>query len=1125
MKSKQFAHLLFSILFLVLSLSSFAQFTDDFTDGDFTNNPTWTGNSTDFQVNTSFELQLNAPPVTSSKYLVTPSQAIGNAQYDFKVRLDFSPSTSNYARVYLTSSSSNLLGSLNGYFVQIGGASGALDDVSLYYQNGTSGTKIISGANGTVAVDPEVNVRVTRDMNGNWELLIDTALNGTYVSEGTIFHNTTTTSSYFGVQCEFTSSRSDKFFFDNFVVTGGPVMDIDPPAIDSVVSISATELDVYLNEDVEQTTAETPSNYSVNNGVGNPNNAQLDATHTNIVHLSYSNTINNNNYIITVNNVEDIAGNATVNATLAFTVNIPIAYNYGDVVINEIFPDPTPTVALPEAEFIELTNTTTSNINLYQWKYSDASTQVSLPNFVLAPNAHVIVCSENDTNIFTGYGDVIGLSSWPTLNNGGDFLGLRGPTNNLIDTVPYTDSWYQDGAKSSGGWTLERINPTALCSDANNWIASKNNTGGTPGAVNSVYDITPDLTIPEIVSYEIFSNTTIRLYLNKAIDSTSVSASSFSMNQGISIGSQNVTSLQSIELEVTPALANNLLYELLVTGITDCYGTSLPDTTITVAIGVTPGVRDIIFNEIYATPTLDNPYLPNAEFVEIMNTTSLPVSLNGVTFADQSTTVNLPNEVLLPNEIAILTEDVNANDFNKFGRVISLASWPSLNNSEDRITLANTLNDIDVVQYNDTWYNDNDKKSGWSLELINPITACVGKNNWTTSIGVLQATPGQENSVYDPNFVIDFRLISASALSTSQVEVVFSKIIDATNLTNNQFIWDNGISTQNILVDPAQPNVAILDILPNLEIGTQYKLTANNILDCAGENIGDSTAILSLPEEQSMLINEILFNPNTGGSDYIELYNTSSSNIDLKNWSLMYYNTSGDSAYKFITENTFVVEPGQFVVLTEDSGNIQFEYPYHGEGTFLVMDLPTYSNSSGHVIVLNQMGLLNDEFLYTEDMHFELITDPKGVSLERVNYLKGANTSDNWHSAASTSYYGTPGLENSQYLNNTDQNKEVTVSPKTFSPNLDGYKDLTSISYQFNASGFVATVTVHNDQGQEVKMLMNNQSIDASGELTWDGTNANNEVLPTGMYIVMFRIFNLENEQHVYKNVVVLAMP
>jgi hypothetical protein len=58
-----------------------------------------------------------------------------------------------------------------------------------------------------------------------------------------------------------------------------------------------------------------------------------------------------------------------------------------------------------------------------------------------------------------------------------------------------------------------------------------------------------------------------------------------------------------------------------------------------------------------------------------------------------------------------------------------------------------------------------------------------------------------------------------------------------------------------------------------------------------------------------------------------------------------------------------------------------------------------------------------------------------------------------------------------------------------------------------------------------VKTLLNNQTIDANGELIWDGTNERSEILPTGMYIIMFRIFDLENNQLVYKNVAVLAMP
>ena len=49
-----------------------------------------------------------------------------------------------------------------------------------------------------------------------------------------------------------------------------------------------------------------------------------------------------------------------------------------------------------------------------------------------------------------------------------------------------------------------------------------------------------------------------------------------------------------------------------------------------------------------------------------------------------------------------------------------------------------------------------------------------------------------------------------------------------------------------------------------------------------------------------------------------------------------------------------------------------------------------------------------DAFSYDKDMHFELINDAEGVSLERIDQNAETNNAFNWHSAAETVGWGTP---------------------------------------------------------------------------------------------------------------------
>src|SRR5690606_21281518 len=195
------------VIFLLLIPRFYGQFADDFTDGDFTTGNLWAGDDAKFIVNGAGELQLSAPSETSDAYLAIACPAIENAEWEFFVRMDFNPSSSNYTQIFLVSDSDDLRNDLNGYYVYIGGTT---DEISLYRQTGNTRTRIIQGVAGSVNTSPvNVRIRVTRDIAGNWELFRDTSLTGVFLSEGSVFDDTHLYSSFFGVYCDYTATRSE----------------------------------------------------------------------------------------------------------------------------------------------------------------------------------------------------------------------------------------------------------------------------------------------------------------------------------------------------------------------------------------------------------------------------------------------------------------------------------------------------------------------------------------------------------------------------------------------------------------------------------------------------------------------------------------------------------------------------------------------------------------------------------------------------------------------------------------------------------------------------------------------------------------------------------------------------
>ena len=740
-------------LFLLLPSTSNGQFSESFSDGDFTFNPVWVGDESKFTID-NFRLKLLAPPSAGTAYLSTSSSAINDAAWEFTVQLDFNPSSSNYCRVYLVADQGNLSGPLNGYFVQIGDTP---DEISLYKQSGTSLTKIIDGSDGTVNLSiVNVAVKVTRDAIGNWTLYSDVGVTGSFSTEGIASDNTFNASSYFGVYCNYTSTRSDKFYFDNFTVSGDPYQDLDPPIIHSIEVLSSVEMNILFNEVVESASAANPNNYLLMEMGEHPTNVALAADGLS-VKLLFSNPFQNGKrQTIAINGIKDLAGNSS-NNNYSFLFFQPVPVKYKDIIITEIFADPTPQVALPDSEFIELFNRSNHPFNLLGWELSDGSSKAVFPEKIILPGEYWIVCANSNVSKFGLTANVLGVPNFPTLNNTTDTLTLKTSGAITIDSLNYNLSWYRNIDKQEGGWSLELIDPNNICAEEGNWSASENQKGGTPGNINSVFANKPDLTSPLLVSISPIDSYHLLLSFNEKLESPISGSVSFSLIPSTQVVEHtfNDKSLRSILLTLATPLSPKQLYSLAINNLFDCSGNNIaPDTKFEFALPEKAAEGDIIINEI-----LFNPKPNGVDFVELYNKSDKYINLKNWKIGNINND-NIINEKILtnadlifpPGEYLVLTADpiiLKINYPQSVETNFLSTTMPSFPDDSGSVAILN--NDtilIDYFTYDKKYHSEFIKDpEGVSLERISFSQKTNDRQNWASASATSGfATPGYINS-------------------------------------------------------------------------------------------------------------------------------------------------------------------------------------------------------------------------------------------------------------------------------------------------------------------------------------------------------------------------------------------
>ncbi len=738
------------------SVNVYSQVVDDFSDGDFSANPSWNGNTAEFVVNASQQLQLNST-IAGSSYLSLAHgiNTLQNHEWHFWMKQSFSPSSSNFGKVFLSADNSDLTAVQNGYYVLFGEAN-AVDAIRLFKLENGIPTQLCSGVDGQISNSFTVGIKVVMNASGTWELSADLSGGNNYVLQGSAFDSSILPGSFFGYLCTYTSSNANKFYLDE-VYIGNPILDVQAPVLLQATVISSNQVDALFNEALSSTSANDVANYAIlpfNSFVS----VQQDNVNPALVHLTTLFPLTNGNtYTLMSANLSDLAGNITGNQSVNFDYLVADTAVKGDVIITEFFADPTPVIGLPEVEFVEIFNKTGKVFHLQDWKITDGSTDGTIGDFWLLPGSYIVLTANANLGLFT---NVAGVTSFPSLNNAGDQLMLNDNTGLLIDRLTYTDEWYQDPNKQDGGYSLERINLNDPCSNYDNWSASNDPSGGTPGTINSIFSAAPDVQNPNLLSLIALSPNFLEVSFSEGMDSSSLANTQITANPNLSVQAtfiqvvnDNPNGPPQFIVQFNENFLPSTTYQIQLGPVSDCWQN---DTTFIgqFTLPEQAQVGDIVINEILA-----NPLNGGQDFIELYNRSTKVIDLKDWQIANyyNDTISNLKtisnHFILEPNSYVAISEDTSFLLENYpasiSGRLIQM-DMPSYNIDSGTVYLFYNSEQIDRVSYLEDWqFSLLDNSDGVSLERISPNASSNQQSNWHSaaeSIGF--ATPGRVNSQY-----------------------------------------------------------------------------------------------------------------------------------------------------------------------------------------------------------------------------------------------------------------------------------------------------------------------------------------------------------------------------------------
>jgi len=562
-----------------------------------------------------------------------------------------------------------------------------------------------------------------------------------------------------------------------------------------------------------------------------------------------------------------------------------------------------------------------------------------------------------------------------------------------------------------------------------------------------------------------------------------------------------------VKLLFPDEIPNRVPQELRLEGLLDFDGNCMRVTMVDVMRNEVQW-GDLVFNEVMADPEPAIRY--HEEYLELYMRSEYPLDPEGWQLKVNEREYILHPSMLEPSPggFMVLKGITLPND----GAILSL------HNAEGQV--------IHAASYRLPWNGSRWKKEGgWSLESPDPDLLCRISVNWEFSSDPGGGSPGRINSNAaslvdrEPPLLLYAGLGKPGELLLHYSEPLRLPVHEEASIS----LSPGGIVPDSFRVLDPLWEILQVNFQENFQEWTVYQLSVSGLSDCAGNESDPhklKAGAVAQPEASwqpgavSVVINEIMYDPDETCPEYVELFLPGNRIFDLQDFAIHLVEEGGSPDNPLVlTPHSRLILPGQYLVLTASVPHLMEAYGLEMSGQWVeVEELSGLDKSSGVIYLSDRAGNVVDMAVYSDDLHMELLDDPRGISLERVRSCRAGSDPDNWHSAASLAGYATPGRENSQSLDGEAwgeaSDHRLVVEPEVFSPDNDGFNDLLNITISTGGNDWLIGLLITDLQGNRIRVLANNHLAGPSHTYTWDGEGEGGSMQTMGFYVIHARAYH-----------------